>query len=87
MPIVKDLNVFKNISGCFRPCPIIQPMNPFPLERGKETFGHGIIEAIPRATHAANDALGLQKVLKLLAGILAPAIRVVHEARSWSVSA
>ena len=87
MPIVKDLNVFKNISGCFRPCPIIQPMNSFPFERGKETFGDGVIVTIAGVTHATDDSVFLEDLLKVDTSILATPITVMNEVRNWCASA
>jgi len=56
-------------------------MDPFPFKRGKETFGHGIVVAIPGPIHTTNDPMLLEGLLKIDTGVLAASVTVMNAAR------
>jgi hypothetical protein len=56
----------------------------FDLEGCEEEFGRRVVPAIAFATHAANDARGLQRLTVVAAGILAAAVGVMEEPRCRS---
>ena len=87
LTIIENLNVVEHIGSGFRPSLIMPTMNPLSFEKGKETFHHRVIIAIPCPAHAACDPVVPQKILELVAGILTAAIGVMNEAWSGRASA
>lgn len=74
LTVIKDFNVLENISPRFASCPIVLAMDSLPFKQGKEAFRHGVVITIARATHAARDALFLESLLEVGAGILTASI-------------
>ena len=58
-------------------------MDPLVLETVTPTFGWCVIPTIPFAAHGADHAVGLQRVLERLAGVLAAPIRVMQQPHRW----
>jgi hypothetical protein len=51
------------------------------LKRREEALGNGVVPAVAPAAHTADDPVLLQHPLVLAAGVLAPAIRMMQQAR------
>jgi hypothetical protein len=77
--IIIHFNVLENIGSGFCSCPIIQPMDPFPLERSEETFCDSVIIAISYSAHATCNPMFFKGLLKERTGILTAAIRMMNE--------
>ena len=56
------------------------------LQRGEETFGHGVVPTISFATHAANQAVLVEQITMLATGILRATV-AVHDAATRHMSA
>ena len=74
--IVEDFNVFEDRRPTLRSGSIPLEIHLLGFEGIKKRFGHRIVVAIARATHALDEAPFLQLDSKGRAGILATAIRV-----------
>ena len=51
----------------------------FELQGRKEALDDGVVPTIAAAAHAAGDAAHVQQILVVLAGVLAPTVRVVQQ--------
>lgn len=80
-PIVKDLNVSKEVSdGCVPRC-VTRAMHSFVLQAIEEADRRGVVPAVSFAAHRADYAVRCELVLERMTGILAPAIRVMQQTR------
>jgi len=87
LSIVEDLKILKHIGFGLYSSRVVSPVHPLPFEGGKETFGHGIIEAILCATHTAYNPMFSESLLEIRAGILGAAMAVMHEVGNGSPTA
>jgi hypothetical protein len=78
LAIIIHLDVFKDSSFRFIPCPKLVPMNQFNLERVEETLRHGIIPAVALFTHTAGNLILGQQRLKVVTGILAAPVGMAY---------
>jgi len=74
--IVEDFNVFEDGRPGLCSGGIPLAIHLFDFEGMKKRLGHGIVVAMPRATHALNEALFLQVTAKRHTGILTTTVRV-----------
>ena len=74
--IVKHLDVPDHITSPIAPGQINYLGGPFGFQTVKETFRNCIIPAIALPAHAADHAIGIQKILVITAGVLATAVRI-----------
>jgi len=51
LPVVKYLNVFRNVFNCFPPGTIMAMINQFLLYNSPEALHRRIIKAVPTSTH------------------------------------
>src|SRR6478609_4714395 len=61
---------------------VVLVVNQFLLERCEEALHRRIIPAVPTPAHAARDPLLREPTPVVLAGVLAPTIRVRHQLRT-----
>ncbi len=79
-PVVKDLDVFKGDSFNLCVRGVANAMHPLVLEAVEPTLRWRVIPAVPFSAHRAGHAMRLELVLKDMAGVLAAAIRMMHQA-------
>ena len=63
-----------------------KPIRQFSLQRREEALHDGIVVAIAASTHTARDALGVEDVLVVLAGVGTPLIGMMEEPRVRAAS-
>jgi hypothetical protein len=78
--IIKDFNIFKGGSLHFSMGSVAHAMISLVLETVKPALGRRVVPAISFATHRARHAKFLELVLKGMAGVLAAAVRMMHNA-------
>src|SRR5882757_9653913 len=83
LAIIKYFDVLEACGLHFRMCSVTLAMVPFVLETVKPALGRGVIPAISLPAHGANHAEFLELVLERVAGILATAVRVMHDTWGW----
>jgi hypothetical protein len=59
-------------------------VEPLDLERVEEALGERVVETVARAAHAAADAVAIEELVVVGAGVLRSAIAVVDEPGHWS---
>src|ERR1043165_6790737 len=59
-------------------------MHEFLLQRGEEALGNRVVVAVSSGRHTAFDVVALQQSTIGSAGVLAAAVGVMHQPRSWS---
>ncbi len=65
----------------FLPCVIVSAVNQLVFQGTKETLRHGIVVAVPLATHAALDPMVLKQPEVKPTGVLNPPVTMVNEPR------
>ena len=80
LPVVKDFNPFKDRSSGFGPRSKLAAMHEFLLQAAPEAFHRRVIIAVALSAHAGNHAPLRQTGPVGAAGILHPAIGVMHQA-------
>ena len=85
--IIEHFDPFKNIlSGLFS-CEVAPMKHELGFQRMKEAFDHGIVPAVPAATHARRQAVTGQQLAVQGRGVLGPAVRMMqHAARRCSTA-
>src|SRR5512144_1153350 len=83
LPVVEDLDVFEERG--LRPAPGSEPraMHEFGLESAEEALHWGVVQAVPLSAHRGCDAICLEHLAVVAAGILNPAVGVVDQAPRW----
>jgi hypothetical protein len=79
LPIVKHLDIFKNVRLSLGTSLVMPSLNPFRFERMKKAFDDGIVPTVSLPAHATPDAMLRQQGLKFLAGILATPVGMVQK--------
>lgn len=74
--IVTAFDVVEDIRSCFRSCPVVLPIHPFPFEHPQEALRRGLVRTTPHGTHTAGTVMGRQDALVLLGRKLTAPIRV-----------
>jgi hypothetical protein len=82
-PVVKRLEILEQVAALRRSRVPRGIVDEFDLERREEGLGDGVVPAIPSAAHAADNSALLEDSLVVTAGVLTPAIGVMHQARRW----
>src|SRR5688572_19131796 len=77
--VVENLYVFENCRRCMDSRNEGLMENKFCFQRGKETFGYGIVPTVSSSTHALNAVILCEFASKYVAGVLAATIRVSHD--------
>jgi hypothetical protein len=77
--VVKDLDVFKGGRLDFGMSRVANTMHPLVLEAVEPALRRRVIPAVPLPAHRAGHAVGLELVLKDMAGVLAAPVGVVHQ--------
>ena len=62
-PVVETLDVLTQVRACFGPRLIVAIVDPFDLQRVKETLDHRVIPTIAPPTHARRDAVAHELVV------------------------
>ena len=76
--VVEQLDVIKHICTCLLSGSIDLPSCAFRLERTEKALHSRVIPDLASPAHAACDALFLEQLLEVLAGVLATLVRVVQ---------
>ena len=84
--IVKVIDVVRDLDAGQFGCQIRVIEGHVAFEGAEERFRHGIVPTISPSAHAANDPIGFQRGLVFVAGIGAPSVRVVEEAKGESAT-
>ena len=79
-PIVKHLNVVKQITLGLLPCCVMLVEHTFVLQAVEEALHRCVIPAVTLAAHAGHHAVGSEQILIVVTAVLAATIRVVQEA-------
>src|SRR5919108_2409127 len=78
--IVEQFDVFEDFASCLGSSLPMALIAQFEFECGEKTLGHRVIPAIAFTAHAAQQTMRSQQLLILVAGVLAAAVRVMHQA-------
>lgn len=78
LPVVKNLNVVKDLSPGLLRRMVVPAMNQFYLEGVEEALGRGVIPTIPLPAHTAMATRDFQQCLKCVASLLDPLIRMMN---------
>jgi hypothetical protein len=65
LPIVKHLDIFKNVRRSFLTGFIVSIPDPFGFQSMKETLGYGVVPAIALPAHATADAVCYQVAIPI----------------------
>ena len=86
LPVVENLNVFE--AGCLHVAMggTTQAMYPFILKAVEPALSRRVIPKITLSAHRTGHAECLELVLKGMAGVLAPLVRVMHQTRCRAFS-
>ena len=76
--VVEALDVIEHVRPGVLPCPVDLAAEPFGLHRREEAFYRGVVPAFTATTHAAGDALSLEQLLEVVAGVLG-LVQVMHQ--------
>jgi len=67
---LKHRDVLDDVGSCFPAGLVAALVDPLRLHSGEEAFDHHVIPAIAFAAHAALDAMGLEQLAKVFAGVM-----------------
>jgi hypothetical protein len=81
--VVEDLDVVKDIVPGIFPCGVDPPLDSLTLEQLEEALCDGVVMAVATPTHAAQQVVGLEKILPVVAAELAALIRMHHDFGAW----
>ena len=85
--IVEHFDPFKNILPGLFSSTVASMIHELGFQRMKEAFDHGIVPAVPAATHARRQAVTGQQLAVQGRGVLGPAVRMMqHAARRCSTA-
>jgi hypothetical protein len=84
LPIVEALEVVERLGARRRAGGPRRVVDQLDLERREEALRDGIVPAIAPPVHAADDPVLCQDLLVVAAGVLAPTIRMMHQALGWA---
>ena len=79
LPVVKALDVPKDIIPSFFNVFIGAVIQAFRFYRAEKSFGAGVVPTVSSSAHASDNAICLQCVYILIAAVLAPLVRVVNQ--------
>src|SRR5512144_306871 len=80
LPVVEDLDVFEERGLRLAPGSKARAMHEFGLESAEEALHRGVVQAVPLSAHRGCDAICLEHLAVVAAGILNPAVGVVDQA-------
>ena len=75
--VIEHLDVLEQLVLCVTVT--LEVLAQFALDRREEALHHGVVVAVPASAHAARDAVGLEHVLIIFAGIRAPLVRMMEQ--------
>ena len=70
LSIVEDFDELKDSFSGFISGAVTSSIEALGFERRKETFGRGVVPAVPAAAHRASDLMAIEQLLKRTTGIL-----------------
>src|SRR5512144_3238212 len=83
LPVVEDLDVFEERGLRLALGSKARAMHEFGLESAEEALHRGVVQAVPLSAHRGCDAICLEHLAVVAAGILNPAVGVVDQAPRW----
>src|SRR5207302_5595680 len=83
LPVVETLDVLEDGEHGPLAAAVDAAVDELGLERAEKALGDGIVPAVRSPAHAADDAVSLQQLPIIGAGVLGTAVGVVDEARRW----
>ncbi len=84
--IIEDFDVLEAASLHVGVGSVANAMYPPVLEAVEPAFRRRVIPAVSLAAHRADHAVHLELVLKVMAGVLATPVGVVHQSRCWTLA-
>lgn len=74
--IVEHFDVVEYVLSRLFPIFVGFSLDPFPFQQLEKAFSNGVVVAIASPAHAACKIVGLQELLPITTGVLAPLIKV-----------
>src|SRR4051812_11112453 len=78
--VVEDLDVLEEARLRLLPRLVVLVVDRLLLQAGEGSLHRGVVPAVPRAAHAACDPVPGEAPPAVLTGVLAPSVRVGHQA-------